>query len=397
MTPPAPLGQPLAEVHAAFKRWLYLPDSGVVSVALGTVAANMIEGRPVWLLIVGAPASGKTEALNALAGLPNIHHAGTLTEASLLSGTPKREKASDAKGGLLRKIGEFGILVCKDFTSILSMNRDARAAALSALREIHDGAWTRQVGTDGGRELAWSGKLGFLGGVTPVIDSHHAVMHSMGERFLLYRLPTVDEERQSFTGMDNCRQVSEMTADLNGAVRRLFASGLDLKRPPRDQEFKGRVVALAALSAKARSAVYRDGRTREIELIPPSEMPARLAITLAQLDDGMAAIGVDPVERWRLLCKTALDCIPELRRKILFLLQERSGLETGTIAEILHHPTQTVRFALQDLTGHKVCLRIKCGQGLSDLWTLTAKAKDQLERARIPEGVTVHEMSGDED
>src|SRR5688572_2058880 len=107
MTAPSPLSpRGIAEVHAAFQRWLYLPDPGVVSVTLGAVAANLLEGRPVWLLHVGAPGSGKTEVLNSLSGLPNIYRAATLTESSLLSGTPKREKAADAKGGLLRQIGE---------------------------------------------------------------------------------------------------------------------------------------------------------------------------------------------------------------------------------------------------------------------------------------------------
>src|SRR3712207_7680681 len=43
-----------------------------------------------------------------------IHMAATMTESALLSGTPKRDTASGAKGGLLRAIGEFGILCAKD-------------------------------------------------------------------------------------------------------------------------------------------------------------------------------------------------------------------------------------------------------------------------------------------
>ena len=116
--------------------------------------------------------------------------AATLTEPALLSGTPKKDTSRSAKGGLLREIGEFGILLAKDFTSILSMHRESRAAVLAALREVYDGSWTRHLGTDGGKTLTWSGKVAVLAGVTPTIDSHHAVMASMGERFVLYRLPT---------------------------------------------------------------------------------------------------------------------------------------------------------------------------------------------------------------
>ena len=70
-------------------------------------------------------------------------------EAALLSGTPAKSRAKDASGGLLRKISGSGVLVVKDFTSILSMNRDTRALLLAALREIYDGHWSRNVGTDG--------------------------------------------------------------------------------------------------------------------------------------------------------------------------------------------------------------------------------------------------------
>src|SRR5262249_41948961 len=155
--------------------WLLLPDEGSLLAVLGAIAANRLGGDPVWLVLVGPPGSGKSELLAAMTGLADIHPAATLTEAALLSGTPKREQGNGPKGGLLRVIGDFGIIVAKDFGSVLSMNRDARSAVLAALREVYDGSWTRHVGTDGGKTLAWSGKVGLLAGCTPTIDRHHSV------------------------------------------------------------------------------------------------------------------------------------------------------------------------------------------------------------------------------
>ena len=148
----------LAATRATFQRWLHLPDTGALDAVLATVAANRIKGDPIWLLLVGPPGGGKSEILERRHPLEDAHPAGTLTEAALLSGTPNKERAEAAKGGLLRAIGDFGIIVAKDFGSVLSMNRDARAQLLAALREIYDGAWTRHVGTDGGKTLAWAAR-----------------------------------------------------------------------------------------------------------------------------------------------------------------------------------------------------------------------------------------------
>src|SRR5262249_18321216 len=126
----------LHEVVATFSDWLYMPDEAPLLAVLGTVAANMLPGDPVWLVVIRAPSSGKSEMLQSVGVLPMVHAAGTLTEASLLSGTSTKDYATDAKGGLLRKIGDFGLLLLKDFGSVLSMNRDARGAVFAALREI---------------------------------------------------------------------------------------------------------------------------------------------------------------------------------------------------------------------------------------------------------------------
>ena len=209
---------------AVFRRWLYLPDPGSVLVALGAYAANRLPGSPVWLLLVGAPGSGKTEPLSALARLSDAHLAGTLTEASLLSGTPRKD-AKGAKGGLLREIGEFGVIIAKDFTSVLNMNRDARATTLAALREVYDGSWTRHVGSDGGRALPWQGKVGFIGAVTPTIDRAHAVTAAMGERFLYYRLPPIGAEAIARTALrQQGRKAALMRNELADAAAALVAS-----------------------------------------------------------------------------------------------------------------------------------------------------------------------------
>src|SRR5262249_46255039 len=106
---------------AVYEHWLILPSRTPVYAMLGAAAANYLEGDPVWLGLIGPPSSAKTELLISTRALPEVALSATITEAGLLSGTPKKQYNKGAKGGLLREIGAFGILVLKDFGSILSM------------------------------------------------------------------------------------------------------------------------------------------------------------------------------------------------------------------------------------------------------------------------------------
>lgn len=357
----------LSDCVDTFRRWLHLPDPGALYVTLAAVAANRGDGDPVWLLLVGAPGAGKTETLGPLASLPDCYPAATLTEASLLSGTPKKEHAADAKGGLLRDIGDYGIIVLKDFGSVLSMNRDGRAMVLAALREVYDGSWTRHVGTSGGRTLHWSGKVGLIAGCTPTIDGHHAVMGTMGERFALYRLPPGDGGEQVRRALARGDDDARMRGELSASVRAVLDHAGPAHARELDPAAVDRLVALAELAARCRSAIERDGYTREVELIPEAEAPARIALVLRRLLDGLDVVGCPPSERWRLVTKVALDSMPALRLATLHHLVNygtpTTAKETG---EALGYPTTTARRALEDLTAHGAVRR--SGDGKADLW-----------------------------
>jgi hypothetical protein len=366
----------LRAVEATFGKWLHMPDLSALHVVLGTIAANLRAGDPVWLLLVGAPGGGKTELLQALGALENVHPTATLTEAALLSGTPKRDKAKDASGGLLRTIGDFGIIVCKDFGSVLSMHRDARGQALAALREIYDGSWTRHVGTDGGRTLSWAGKVGLVAGCTPTVDRHHAVMSAMGERFVLFRLPALDDAQQMRQSLGHAGREHTMRAELAHAVEQLFAHNLQEPRERSEQETE-RLIALARLVVRCRSAVERDRYTRDIELIPPAELPARLGLTLDRLLSGLDAIGLGREPAWAVITKAALDSIPQARRDVMHLLHVNGPMRTAPIADALGYPTMTARRAIEDLKAHGIVDRLEKGGGnKGDLYGLGQWAQE---------------------
>jgi DNA-binding MarR family transcriptional regulator len=371
----------LDAARATFRRWQHLPDTGALDVILGTVAANRLPGDPVWTLLVGPPGGGKSEILNAVSQLEDAHPTATLTEASLLSGTAKKERAASAKGGLLHVIGAHGIIVCKDFGSVLSMNRDARSLVLAALREIFDGSWTRHVGTDGGKTLSWSGHVGLVGGCTPTIDRAHGVMGTMGERFCLYRLPKVDAKTQGRHALRHAGRETTMRAELAEACR--SALGDTVAPRERTETESEQLIDLATFVVRARSAVERDGYSREIELVSEPEAPTRLVIVLARLLDGLDAIGCEREQAFATVVKTALDSIPALRLAVLRTLNQAGCIDTTEVADAVQHPPTTTRRTLEDLTAHGLVTRERQGDGKAHRWTLTPFAEEHL--ATFPE------------
>jgi hypothetical protein len=373
------MGMTLPELVERFRRWLLMPDPAPVLVALAAVAANRMSGNPVWLLLLGPASSGKTEILESLANLPYVHPSGKVSEAGLLSGSPDRDRMRDTTGGLLRRIGSSGIVTFKDFGSILNMHSEALQSLLAAFREIYDGRLTRDLGTDGGRRFEWRGKLGLLGGCTPNIDARHAVMNTMGERFMFLRIPNVSPEDQVEKALENSGLSQEQQSALAQGVADFFDT-LQIpdhaERPSREKINALR--ALASLVVKCRSATERNPYSREIEVVPEPEAPPRLAVMLERIWSGLDAVGVEAKEGRRLIQKVAFDSMPLARLRIIEALSAtptcRKTLDE--LGEVTGCSNQATRRKLEDLTAYRVVVTHK---GKPFEYELSEWARSKLE------------------
>lgn len=185
----------LTACHDTFRGWLGIDyDLQALNAVLAAAVIERMDGDPAWLLLISGSDNAKTETVRSLAGAGAHVVSSIASEGALLSATSKGERSANATGGLLHEIGASGILVPKDVTSMLSMSRDARASVFAALREVYDGHWVRNVGTDGGRSLEWRGRIAVIGAVTTAWDRAHAdTISAFGDRFVVVRM----EDRKS--------------------------------------------------------------------------------------------------------------------------------------------------------------------------------------------------------
>ena len=280
-------GCSLAEVHAVFRKWFSAEyDLDTIDAVMATAAAERLAGDPLWLLVISGPGNTKTETVSSLSGA-GAHITSTIaSEGALLSATPRKSRIKDATGGLLRKIGDRGVLVIKDVTSILSANRDTRAGVLAALREVYDGLWERNVGSDGGQTLTWRGRLAVVGAVTTAWDAAHGVVSVMGDRFVLIR-PDSGVGRRITNGesilpnIDGRSALARRYRDIAGAIL-VDQGGADQCSESRQQLI--RRFAAAAVLAEQLESRLANGEAIDIQ------EHATLSSTLVRLS---SRIGID--------------------------------------------------------------------------------------------------------
>jgi len=337
--------------HLVFRHWLGAEyDLDALDAVLAVAATEQLGGDPPWLLVVSGSGNAKTETVGALAGIGAFVTSTIASEGALLSASSKKEQAKDATGGLLRRIGERGLLVVKDFTSIISMSRDARASVLAALREVYDGKWERNVGTNGGRTLTWEGRIVMVGAVTTAYDSAHAVISSMGDRFALVRVDSGAGASRLAAGrqaLANVNQEVQMRTELTGAVSVLM-DRLAPELAVLTDEDMDTLLRVADLVTLARTAVERDYRGDVIEAHAP-EMPTRFAKMLGQIIRGGLAIGMERDHALAVAVRVAGDSMPPLRFLILQDVADHPGSRTTDVRKRLQRPHNTVDRELQAL------------------------------------------------
>lgn len=363
------------EYQDAIKRWMLVVDVGVLKLLPALYVANCLPGRDaVWVMIVGPSGGGKTELLGSLLDLPLIYPISLLTPNTFLSGFPGPKDNS-----LLPKLGGK-IMMFKDWTSILSMNKDARNEIMGQLREIYDGHLKKPFGN--GRIAEWHGKVGLIAGVTGAIDLAQQMHTTLGERFIHYRLGMPDRLEVARRCLENGKDIAKMRLEMRDAMY-AFMKSLDtaIEIPELPDEVKDEIVKVANLATLARSGVIRDfGMKKEVIYVPSAEMPTRIVQQLSTIATALMIVNggsFDPKEDGDILTKVALDSIPQTNRMVMEVLSSQSMMTTAKIATRLGYPTGPILMYLENLALLGVCRRIKSDEaeaeglmGNADRWEM---------------------------
>jgi len=332
------------DVEAVLLKHHHNPDLLAARGLYAGFAAHRLTGTPVWVMLVAPPGSMKTELLNGLKGLPNVHFVDRLTPQTFLSGQiGDPTKPSKVSASLLQRIGAEGVMVVPDFSTMLSGNADKRTAIFSDMRRIYDGQLRKEFGTDEDVQREWKGRLTIIVAVTPEIDKYTTVFQSLGERFVMVRWPRAGGIETALVAMN--QDNDEAKRELIEAVKKLM-SNLPAIEPQIPKESQLQIANLAELAVIARTGVSRSGYTKEITEMPQPESATRLSQQLAQLAKGSALLDgreLTSPDDLKLVRRVAFDCMPPARSRVL------RGLYAAMKQKELGIPTSTLSYVMDDL------------------------------------------------
>jgi hypothetical protein len=335
---PAAANVTLETVVTAVRGYMDIsPDEAdylAVALAVG-VAAALKDEEPLWLLLVAASGSGKTEAIRLLRHVAD-KQVDELTRAGLLSWTPGR---TAKRTGLLTQIPAVALVTISDFSTVVTMgDHEARARMFGMLRVVYDGRVYRSIGGQtaaGADPLEWEGHLTLLGGATNAIDTHLSFEATLGERWLLFRLPESSSARartRTLFSVDRERatvlrgHAQELAGALVTESRTRIPTHLN-SRP------KERLVDAAVFAAHARTGVQFEGSGKQRIPVgyPMPEEPMRLAGQLVRLARCLIALGVEEDQATAIAAKAACDSVPLAR---LRALHEVASADMATVASV---------------------------------------------------------------
>lgn len=376
----------LDEVKKAYTDVFVLPDDRVLDLVFATMINMYVKTDPLWLLIVGAPSSGKSEVIQAFYKVPKVFEVSDITENSFLSGM------RDEQASLLHQIGKFGVIAMKDFTSILAYRAEKRENIMGQMRQIYDGYITKKTGT--GKNQQWRGKINLIGGVTEDIYIKEEEGASMGRRTILYKLP--QQDRMQMLHAARTSRSNEAISIKRERIQEAFAQFVQeqVEALPEgrlteiDSAASQVLLDLANFATSARTPINRDKFTREITFIHDAEMPIRVSEQLHTLAEQLQQLhgGTLPPNMQEPLWKICFDSIPKIRFSLLKLMAEFDKVSTKGAAIETNLSTATARRNLEDLDALKIIDREAIKGANKDYWSLKPHYKDLLiNYAHVPQ------------
>ena len=373
------------------ERYMY-DEEGLEIVCAATIANFLPESVSVWLVLIGASGSGKTDFLEIFRGHDKTQFESKMTGQTLFSG----------KKGVAHKIWQFNdkCIFVKDLAPMQGGSGDDLKNLFGYLRDAYDGNVDVSWGS-GQADAHWEGKFGLIAASTFSIDAELWKFSALGERWIRVNLMSSNEITETLTHRANNNRYGQgeviallrekAHAFLNTYIAK--AQTISAENPIEfREELLNQVERIAIVSAKLRTPVRMNSQGKYIQSNQPEE-PTRLVKQLRALAESSALVHDRKdvtVEDMKLVLRVAYDGITNRRQRILRALLE-GKTSVREIAEYVGGANGTIERELQMLQ------EIKVVEHKIYVWSLNAFIQEQIESSGLVSRILKTDLSWEQD
>lgn len=324
----------------------YLPNTkDTLKILLAVATSGTRKNRVMlWLLLVGAPSSGKTDLVKLVKNNKEVMSLDNLTLNSFITGerSTEKEKTYDLLPLLNGKC-----LVIKDWTSLFSLDEKATKKIIGDWVNSYDKELSKFSSRRG--KVTYESEFSHLGCITPAtLNKHSTYLNMIGPRFMHFIIPdlTTDQENQSFDAIfsNTDRSIKEkesgemVSSYLDYLNERDITSIKELsKGAKRFLKVASRFMAKARGIVLIQSASFKDDQGKDITYYEATdtqiEHPFRAVQQLIDLSKYLALVGNKEevgAEELKLIREIVLSSMPADRANALKVLRTSENQEITT-------------------------------------------------------------------
>ncbi len=324
----------------------YLPNTkDTLKIMLAVATSGTRKNRVMlWLLLVGAPSSGKTDLVKLIKNNKDVMALDNLTLNSFITGerSTEKEKTYDLLPLLNGKC-----LVIKDWTSLFSLDEKATKKIIGDWVNSYDKSLSKFSSRRG--NITYESEFSHVGCITPAtLNKHTTYLNMIGPRFMHFIIPdlTTDQENQSFDAIfsNTDRSIKEkesgeiVSSYLDYLNERDITSIKELsKGVERFLKVASRFMAKARGIVLIQTASFKDDQGKDITYYEATdtqiEHPFRAVQQLIDLSKYLALVGNKEevgAEELKLIREIVLSSMPADRANALKVLRTSENQEITT-------------------------------------------------------------------
>lgn len=305
-----------------------IDDWEAVDIIVAVAVAHKFKGEMLWLRVIGASGSGKTEILRTfIAQKGYTETLETLTPSAIRRGfkpvrrnpkTDELEPMISSQTLLQRMDGK--LVITKELAPLLTRQHESRLEVFGLLRSLHDGELDADYGSFEGH-IKQKCCFDWIIGTTGQVESENQLEMQLGSRFTDLHWGTPNSVTSAIDqAVDNLGGIDSIREELGNCMSSIVArTNLEASKEKFYKQWypanKKKFLELCKILAILRTPVKRDNHDRGVLEDPLPEVGTRIGQSYAKVSIGLMMLGIEDIMPY--LVRLTWDGLPRNRRVVL--------------------------------------------------------------------------------